>query len=103
MLLKAADSKGAVPLWLVSESQLADFLGRMEPAGVAWLSAHAFQAERARVLTIPGPRGVVGAAVAGLGAAGENAPSLWDGAACAERLPAGVYALARELPGSAAT
>jgi leucyl aminopeptidase len=54
-------------------------------------------------MTIPGARGEVAAAVAGLGPASEAAPSLWDGAACAERLPAGRYALARELPAPAAT
>jgi len=103
MLLPAADSKDAIPLWLVSESQLPGFLSRLEAPSVAWLAAHAFQAERARVLTIPGPRGALAAAVVGLGAASESAPSLWDGAACAERLPAGRYALARELPAAAAT
>ncbi len=103
MLLQSADSKDAVPLWLVSESQLPQFLSRLEPQAVAWLAAHAFQAERARVVTIPGPRGEVAAAVAGLGAGSESSPSLWDGAACAERLPAGRYTLARELPATAAT
>src|SRR5712672_939648 len=103
MLLPAADSKEAIPLWLVSESQLPGFLSRLDAPGVAWLAAHAFQAERARVLTIPGPGGGVAAAIAGLGPASESAPSLWDGAACAERLPAGRYALSRELPAPAAT
>src|SRR5476649_2750459 len=103
MLLQAAESKDAIPLWLVSESQLPDFLSQLEAQSVAWLAAHAFQAERARVMTIPGPRGGVAAAVAGLGAASEAAPSLWDAAACAERLPAGRYALAKDLPAPAAT
>jgi leucyl aminopeptidase len=104
MLLHAADTKGAVPLWLVSESELPGFLSRLGAPGVAWLEAHGFQAERARVMTIPGPRGEVSAAVAGLGALGEGAPpTLWDGAACAERLPAGHYALARDLPPAAGT
>jgi leucyl aminopeptidase len=104
MLLLAADSKGAVPLWLVTESQLSGFLGRLEAAAVAWLAGHGFQAERARVMTVPGPRGEVAAAVLGLGSLSEAAPpSLWDAAACAERLPAGNYALAKDLPGAAAT
>ncbi len=103
MLLPAADAKDAIPLWLVAESQLAGFLGRLNPQAVAWLVAHGFQAERARVVTIPGPGGALAAAVAGLGPASESAPSLWDAAACAERLPAGRYALAKELSAAAAT
>ena len=104
MLLDAAGSQDATPLWLLSESQLPGFLGQLDVAGVAWLAGHGFQAERARVMTIPGPRGEVAAAVFGLGSLSESAaPSLWDGAACAERLPAGNYALARPLPAAAAT
>src|SRR5207342_258640 len=42
--------------------------------------------------------------VVGLGPVGEAAPpSPWDGAACAERLPAGRYVLAKDLPEKAAT
>lgn len=104
MLIDEVESKDAIPLWLVSESQLPGFLGRLEAPGVAWLEGHGFQAERARVMTIPGPRGEVAAAIVGLGSLSEAAPpSLWDAAACAERLPAGNYALAKELPAAAAT
>src|SRR5579862_7414845 len=104
MLLHAAPSKAAVPLWLVSEAELPGFLGRLEAPGVAWLAAYGFQAERARVITIPGPRGEISAAVAGLGSLGAGAPpALWDGAACAERLPSGNYVVARDLPPDAAT
>ncbi len=104
MLLRAAESKAAIPLWLVSEADLPELLSRLEAPGVAWLAGHGFQAERARVMTIPGPRGELLAAVAGLGSLGHSAlPALWDGAACAERLPAGNYALARDLPANTAT
>jgi leucyl aminopeptidase len=103
MLLPAADSKDAIPLWLVAESQLPGFLGRLEAQGAAWLAAHAFQAERGRVVTIPGPGGALAGAVLGLGPASEAAPSLWDAAACAERLPTGRYALAKDLSAKAAT
>jgi leucyl aminopeptidase len=103
MLLPPADSKDATPLWLVSESQWPDFQGGLEPQALAWISAHAFQAERMRVITIPAPQGGISAAIAGLGAGSESAPSLWDAAACAERLPGGRYVLAKDLPATAAT
>jgi leucyl aminopeptidase len=104
MLLDRAEGQSATPLWLVGESALPHWLARLDPAGAAWVTRHAFQAERARVMTVPGPAGGVASAVAGLGAQPETAqPSLWDGAACAERLPAGLYALAAPLPPAAAT
>ena len=121
MTLVSAATPHAVPLWLVTEAQWPAFLrqpslGQIGPAGAAWLTAHHFQAERARVLTIPGdavanpdgplanPGGAIAGAVAGLGALVDAAQvSLWDGAACAERLPAGVYALATDLPPAVAT
>ncbi len=99
-----ADRKDAIPLWLVTEGGLPAWLAGLDAAGAAWLNGHAFQAERARVLTLPGPRGVVAAAVAGLGSLADAAQlSMWDGAACAERLPAGTYVLAADLPAAAAT
>jgi leucyl aminopeptidase len=103
MPLESAESEDAIPLWLVGESQLATLLGRLEAQGAAWLAAHGFQAERGRIITIPGARGQVVAAVAGLGSASEATLSLWDAAACAERLPAGLYALAQPLPANTAT
>ncbi len=104
MLIDRAEGQGATPLWLVSESMLPKWLGGIDKAGAAWLSAHGFQAERARVLAVPAPAGGIAAAVLGLGTLADAAqPSLWDGAACAERLPAGTYALAAPLAPAAAT
>ena len=103
MLLQPGECKDATPLWLVSESQLPAFLSQLEPQAVAWLSAHSFQAERARVISIPDSHGAIVAAIAGLGPGSEAAGSLWDAAACAERLPAGRYVLAQQLPAKAAT
>jgi leucyl aminopeptidase len=104
MLPHGVESQGATPLWLVAESQLARWREQLDPAAAAWLTRHGFQAERARVMTIPGARGEVVAAVAGLGTlADPTEASLWDGAACAERLPPGQYALATPLPATVAT
>jgi len=104
MLLGSENSAAAVPLWLVTESQLPQFLARMEPPAAAWLGNHGFLAERARIISIPGGAGGIAAGVAGLGALTDASQlCLWDGAACAERLPAGHYSLATELPEAAAT
>ena len=104
MLLGSDHEAAAIPLWLVTEAGLAQFLAQLEAPAAAWLRSHGFQAERARVLTIPGGQGGVAAAVAGLGALPDAAlVSVWDAAACAERLPAGSYALATQLPAAGAT
>ena len=104
MLIDSADGPSATPLWLVSESMLPQWLAGIDKAGAAWVIGHGFQAERARVLTLPAPAGGISAAVLGLGTLADVAqPSLWDGAAGAERLPAGLYALATPLPPAAAT
>jgi leucyl aminopeptidase len=104
MLLGSEYSAAAVPLWLVTESQLPQFLTQLEAPAAAWLRGHGFQAERARVMTLPAAPGGIAAAVAGLGSLTDvSQVSAWDAAACAERLPAGHYALATELAEPAAT
>jgi len=109
-VLEPAEAELATPLWLVAEAELPAFLDQLEPTAAAWLRGHAFQAERARVMTLPGRPEVAGAApaiagaVAGLGSLPEAAQlTLWDGAACAERLPGGRYALQTRLPAGPAT
>jgi hypothetical protein len=67
MLLGAESRSTAVPLWLVTEAQLPQLLTQLEPPAAAWLRGHGFQAERARVMTIPGGQGGIAAAVGGLG------------------------------------
>src|SRR5712675_1060739 len=89
MLLGSESRSTAVPLWLVTEGQLPQFLAQLDPPAAAWLRSHGFQAERARIMTIPGGQGGIAAAVGGLGTlANPSQLSLWDAAACAERRPA---------------
>ena len=104
MLIDRAEAGAATPLWLVGESTLPKWLAGLDKAAAGWLGAHGFQAERARVATVPNADGGVSAAVLGLGALIDpSQPSMWDGAAAAERLPAGTYTLAAPLPRQAAT
>lgn len=97
----AADSR---PLWLLTESELPRWLNE-QPAEVAnWIRAHAFQAERHRVLTFPGPGGRVAGAVVGLGSLRSVAElKLWHAAGLSDRLPAHAYHLATQLGKDAAT
>src|SRR5260221_10581581 len=102
MLLGSENSAAAVALWLVTESQLPQFRAQLEPPAAAWLGSHGFLAERSRVISIPAATGGIDAAVAGLGALPDASQlCLWDGAACAERLPAGPYTPPPQVPGAA--
>ena len=95
---------GGRPLWLLTESELPAWLAAQPPAIVSWVRAHAFQAERHRVLALPSPEGGLAGIAVGLGAL--RAPSeltLWHAAALPDRLPAGHYAVASALSPTAAT
>jgi leucyl aminopeptidase len=82
-----------LPVWLVTESGLADWLARHDPATVEWLGAQRFRAERNRLLAWPAADGKLAGAVFGLGPiATVESLSIWQGAALADRLPAGRWA-----------
>ena len=92
------------PLWLLTDADLPAWLA-VQPANIAsWIRSHGFQAERHRVLSLPGPQGNVAGAVVGLGSLRDsNALTLWHAAGLADRLPPGHYALAGPLSPTAAT
>jgi leucyl aminopeptidase len=103
-LLTKSPGGPARPLWLVSESDLADWLEKQPPAIAAWARANGFVAERHRVLTFPGANGGICGAVAGLGALRSHADlRLWHVSGLAERLPPDTYNLETHLPETAAT
>jgi leucyl aminopeptidase len=85
----------AVSLWLVSESDYANWL-KAQPSSVQrWLSLQRFKPERGRVLAWADPMtGDIAGAVAGLGALGNlNSLSCWHTLGLSERLPQGIYEL----------
>jgi leucyl aminopeptidase len=92
------------PLWLLSDVDLPAWLAVQPAAVVSWVRAHNFQAERHRVLAIPGAQGNIASAIVGLGSLRDpNALTLWHAAGLADRLPAGHYSLATPLAPVAAT
>ncbi len=94
----------ALPLWLASEAGLPALLERLDERARRWLLTQQFQAERGRVLLLPGTDGAPVGAVAGLGPlAAPASPGLWDAAAWPDRLGGGTWALATPLDGRAAT
>lgn len=102
-MLLSTDPGESLPLWVVTEGQLAGWLDRQSVEAAGWVRAHGFQAERHRVLTLPA-RGALGGAVLGLGPLpGLEALTLWHAAGLTERLPAMAWCLATPLPPRAAT
>lgn len=93
-----------LPLWLLTESELPRWLASQPAALGAWAQAHAFQAERHRVLPLPGPDGRLSGAVLGLGALRDPGElKLWHVAGLAERLPPLAFRLATPLARESAT
>ncbi|MCC7461488.1 MAG: leucyl aminopeptidase family protein [Gammaproteobacteria bacterium] len=104
LVTAGAAAQTARPLWLATEATLPALLEQLDAAGRQWLRSQQYQAERGRVLLIPGPDGAPVGAVAGLGApAAEAAPGLWDAAAWPDRLCGGTWVLAAPLEARTAT
>jgi leucyl aminopeptidase len=94
----------SLPLWLLADAELPKWLNEQPADVAAWVRANAFQAERHRVLALPGAGGTVAGAVVGLGSLGSLADlKLWHAAGLADRLPPYTYHLASNLPPAAAT
>ncbi len=103
-LLVTGEGGAARPLWLLTEAALAPWLAQQPAHVVNWLNANAFQAERQRVLVLPGDAGQVGGAVLGMGALRDlESLTLWHAAGLSDRLPADRYRLASALGPQAAT
>ncbi|HEY1900129.1 MAG TPA: leucyl aminopeptidase family protein [Steroidobacteraceae bacterium] len=103
LLLTEAGGLGR-PLWLLNEATLASWLAQQPAAVVQWVRTNNFQAERQRVLVLPGEGGALAGAVMGLGPLRElDELNLWHAAGLSERLPAAHYRVATALAPHAAT
>jgi leucyl aminopeptidase len=103
-MLIVNDAAASLPLWLLSDTELPQWLTEQSADVAGWVRANAFQAERHRVLALPGAGGGIAGAVAGLGSLGSTADlKLWHTAGLADRLAPCKYHLASTLPPAAAT
>src|SRR3954469_19504551 len=86
---------GALPLWLVTDGTLQGWLSERGPEVANWVRANGFQAEKQRVLMLPGASGNPSGAVMGLGSlASVNDLKLWHAAGLTDRLTPTTYRLA---------
>ncbi|HTV80134.1 MAG TPA: leucyl aminopeptidase family protein [Steroidobacteraceae bacterium] len=103
-LLLTGSAGAARPLWLLTEAALAPWLAQQPMAVANWVRTHHFQAERQRLLVLPGDSGQVGGALLGLGPLRDSDElNLWHAAGLSERLPGEQYRLASTLRPPAAT
>lgn len=101
--LLAQGGATARPLWLIREGELAAFKASRPAAVAAWLEQSGFNAERHRVLLLPGEGGTVAGAVAGVGALEDwDRLTLWHVSGLCERLPAGDFVVPTALSDAAA-
>ena len=103
LLSDGKQTSAVVPVWLLRESDVADWRAAQPEAVGRWLGAHQFNGERQRLLLLPDAANGLGGAVLGLGTGpGIEALSPWQVAPLAERLPAGVYRFAQPLSAASA-
>ncbi len=104
----AAAADPCLPLWLVTEAEADRWEERVpaphRAAAAAWSGTHGFRGERGRVLLLPGAAGTPAGAVVGLGPLAAAADLQVAHLQCVpDRLPAGTFQLADELPAASAT
>jgi leucyl aminopeptidase len=89
LLLRVA-TDNAVPLWVVAEGAVDEWLATQPAPSAQWTHAAGFKGERHRFLLLPKADGSPAGAVLGLGKlAGPVDFSLWHTAGLADKLPAG--------------
>jgi leucyl aminopeptidase len=103
-IVLTTDPGNSLPLWLLTEAELPRWLAEQPQSLAAWVRAHAFQAERQRILTLPSSGGALAGALVGLGPLGSPEElKLWHAAGLSDRLPAQRYRVITGLGPTAAT
>ncbi len=82
-------TKGAIPLIPLRQGQLKSWLEKQDAAVSAWVEHNKFDAAPGSVCLVPGKKGKIAMALAGV----DRDEPIWDFAALAAKLPAQTYAL----------
>ncbi|WP_299983737.1 M17 family metallopeptidase [uncultured Ruegeria sp.] len=94
----APASDPSLPLHVLEQSELEDWLENQPDHVRAWVSTDGFSAALGQSLLIPGPNGTPEFALAGYGNAAKRARKRFPLAAAAESLPKGTYRIASGVP-----
>ncbi|MGR3805929.1 leucyl aminopeptidase family protein [Marinibacterium profundimaris] len=94
----AAPETDALPLHILAQDGLDDFLKDQSDRVTAWVRASGFAAGIGETLLIPGADGTPELALGGFGTAAQRARGRFPLAAVAASLPSGAYRLASSLP-----
>ena len=87
----ATEAKGAIPLHVVEQGGLDDWIAAQPERVAAWVRAAGFTGGLGKILLVPGEDGGLAMAVAGYGTADARARGRFHLAAAAASLPEGVY------------
>ena len=91
-------SDPSLPLHVIAQPDLEDWLTSQPDTVAAWVQASGFTGALGQVALIPGPDGAPGFAVGGYGTASGRARKRFPLASVAEALPKGIYHIASGLP-----
>lgn len=86
-------SAAAVPVFVLEQDDLADWLATRSAQEVAWINGSAFKGALGQMLLLPGTDGTPKAALAGYGTVSARSRGRFHLAGVAAQLPKGVYAL----------
>ncbi|NSX55645.1 leucyl aminopeptidase family protein [Parasulfitobacter algicola] len=99
----AAPDTQSVPIHIVDQDGLSDWITKQDEVTQSWVNAHAFQAKLGKFLAVPSANGHVNCIIIGNGTAASRKRSRFALADVSNSLPAGVYHLQTELADDDAT
>ncbi|RYG89459.1 leucyl aminopeptidase family protein [Loktanella sp. IMCC34160] len=93
----ATDTETTIPLHAVAPDGLDDLLANLPDSAASWSRAQGFKAGSGVAIALPGPDGVIIAALVGMGAPDARARDRFQIGKAASTLPDGTYALTGDL------
>src|SRR4051812_33390380 len=89
----------SIPIHLVWEESLEEWLRLQSQTARNWLAANAFKAEKQKILLVPSTTGGLAEVVVGMGKRpARDEINCWHASGLPDRLPEGHYHLAQALP-----
>jgi len=93
LITEAPSNSPVIPIYVLNESQLADWLTSAPPHQSHWVEQHGFKGKAGQLVVLPGEDGQVAAALCGHD---EKKDIIWTLAHLPARLPKGIYSLSAQ-------